>query len=268
MSIIDNQTYLREQYQDASNLNTRIRLHQIFRVNDYGWFRWVFDRFDLPEEARILELGCGPGLLWWENADRVPAGWEISLSDFSLGMLAQACASMMERPHHTFRFEAIDAQAIPYPAAHFDGVIANHFLYHVPDRKRAIAEIRRVLKPGGHLYATTIGEGHMREIPQLVRRFDPCAEVTIHGSEFPFTLENGKDQLQVAFGEVRMWRYPDALHITSAEPLADYIFSLSRFHIPQREHLRRELITFIESELAAHDGVIVIHKESGIFRAR
>ena len=81
---------LNEQYQDAGNLNARIRLHIEFSTNKYGWFPWVFDRYDLPEKCRILELGCGPGDLWGENMHRISPGWEITLSDFSPGMLEKA----------------------------------------------------------------------------------------------------------------------------------------------------------------------------------
>ena len=45
----------------------------------------------------------------------------------------------------SFKFEEIDAQSIPYETKTFDAVIANHMLYHVPDRAKAIAEIKRVL---------------------------------------------------------------------------------------------------------------------------
>src|SRR3712207_7214019 len=43
----------------------------------------------------------------------------------------------------------------------------------VPDRPEAYAEIRRVLRPGGQLYAATVGQQHLREIKALARRFDP-----------------------------------------------------------------------------------------------
>jgi hypothetical protein len=55
--------YLRKEYQNATNLNARIRLHQRFSLNPYGWMRWVLDQLDLPPLCRILELGCGPGSL-------------------------------------------------------------------------------------------------------------------------------------------------------------------------------------------------------------
>ena len=44
-------------------------------------------------------------------------------------------------------YAVLDLQALPFPEACFDAVIANHMLYHVPDRPRALAEVQRVLKP-------------------------------------------------------------------------------------------------------------------------
>jgi len=81
----DAENLLRDQYEDASNLNARVRLHAEFSTNKYGWCRWVFDQLQLPERCRVLEVGCGPGWLWKQNLRRIPAGWDITLSDFSPG---------------------------------------------------------------------------------------------------------------------------------------------------------------------------------------
>jgi ubiquinone/menaquinone biosynthesis C-methylase UbiE len=165
------QEYLKnDQYRDSSNLDARASIHQRFSTNSYGWFRWVFDVLvKLPENARILELGCGNGLLWKENASRIPAGWNITLSDFSSGMLDAAWRNLVVTGH-AFQFKEIDAQSIPYEDETFDAVIANHMLYHVPDRPKGIAEIRRVLKPGGCLFATTVGKDHMQEMMDWYRQ--------------------------------------------------------------------------------------------------
>jgi ubiquinone/menaquinone biosynthesis C-methylase UbiE len=116
------QQYLKtDQYKDSTNLNARIEIHRRFSTNAYGWCKWVFDALmKLPENARILELGCGPGLLWKENADRIQAGWNITLSDLSPGMLDAAWRNLVVtgRAH---KFEEIDAQSIPYEDETFDG---------------------------------------------------------------------------------------------------------------------------------------------------
>ena len=74
MSFTD-QAYLREeQYRDDANLRARLDLHRRFSTNPQPWHRWVFDQLDLPDEADILEVGCGPGELWLQNLDRIPPG--------------------------------------------------------------------------------------------------------------------------------------------------------------------------------------------------
>ena len=82
MSKFTDQQYLKtDQYKDASNLDARVVLHQRFSTNKYGWFNWIFDILSkLPLDAKVLELGCGHGLLWKENADRSPSTWDIKAS--------------------------------------------------------------------------------------------------------------------------------------------------------------------------------------------
>jgi ubiquinone/menaquinone biosynthesis C-methylase UbiE len=108
---------------------------------------WLFDQLALPAACRVLELGAGPGDLWRKNAGRIPPGGEVTLSDLSPGMVETARGALAAVPH-PFAFAMVDAQAIPFPDATFDVVIASFMLYHVPDRSRALAEIRRVLTPG------------------------------------------------------------------------------------------------------------------------
>ena len=64
---IDSDYLLNEQYKNAQNLTARARLHIRFSTNKYRWPTWLFDRFDLPGDARLIELGTGPSWLWVEN---------------------------------------------------------------------------------------------------------------------------------------------------------------------------------------------------------
>ncbi|WKZ46632.1 MAG: methyltransferase domain-containing protein [Anaerolineales bacterium] len=264
MSKFTDQNYLKsEQYKDSSNLDARVELHKRFSTNSYGWMNWVFDvLLKLPADAKILELGCGPGYLWKENVSRIPAGWDITLSDLSSGMLDSAWRNLVVtgRP---FQFKEIDAQEIPFAGETFDAVIANHMLYHVPDRPKAIGEIKRVLKSGGYLFATTVGDNHLKEISDWFRR--------IHKSELwdsfanSFTLENGLDQLKPFFPNVTVSRYEDNLHVTELEPLIAYFHSGIRAGELSEDELEK-LRSDLESELKAK-GKVFIQKDSGMFEA-
>jgi ubiquinone/menaquinone biosynthesis C-methylase UbiE len=252
--------YLEKQYKDSSNLEARIRLHQRFSTNKYGWFHWVFDQFELPAYCRILELGCGPGDLWMNNFDRIPASWEIILSDSSSGMLEQTRQNLKGR--RGFQFECFNAQSIPFEDKHFDAVIANHMLYHVVDKPAAFREIRRVMKPGGCFFCSTVGERHMSEIGDLLFKFDRKL-VSWGRLSDSFTLENGTAQLVPWFSEIKLYRYEDALDVTEAAPLVDYILSgWARQKLEKRQDRFRE---FVEAEMESRGGVFHISKDSGLF---
>ena len=264
MSKPDDQEYLKtDQYRDSTNLDARVVIHQRFSINAYGWFKWVFDSLrKLPEQARILELGCGNGLLWRENIGRIPPGWKVILSDLSPGMLDTAWRSLVVtgRP---FRFEEIDAQSIPYGDETFDAVIANHILYHVPDRPKAVAEIRRVLKPGGRLIATTVGQNHLKEMTEWYARVK--ADGRWEPVTNPFTLENGLEQLKPFFSDVKVSRYDDHLQVTEIEPIIAYIRSGIRAQDLVEAELAR-LQDDLERELQEKNRIF-ISKDSGSFEA-
>ena len=263
MSKITDQTYLlNEQYKDATSLDARVRLHQLFSTNKYGWQRWCFDHYALPGNARVLEIGCGPAHLWATNIDRVPPDWRITLTDFSGGMLEQAKRNLGDRAEG-FAFEIADAQQLPFDVGSFDAVIANHMLYHVPDRLKALSEMQRVLKPGGMVYLATNGLNHLRELYELEQRFDPTIDFG-WSSATPklFSLDNGGEEVERFFHTVRVVRYEDGLHITQAAPLVDYILSMANAALLRERY--GELQHFIEDELARH-GAIHITKESGMF---
>ncbi len=256
---INDRDYLVKQYRNASNLQTRLGLHQRFSVNPYGWQRWVFEQFNLPPVCRVLELGCGPGTLWLENMERIPPGWTILLSDFSAGMVEEARFNLENHPQ--FQFKIIDAQAIPFESDYFDAVVANHMLYHVPDRQLALSEIQRVVKPSGQFYASSGGERNLSEIADLLSKFDAGLAAWSNRTD-SFTLENGKAQLSQWFTEVKLTHYEDALEITEAAPLVDYILS-GRVHMPGKK--QDQFRQFVAREVESRGGVFHVTKDSGLF---
>lgn len=247
MSSFTDPVYLREeQYRDDANLRARIDLHKRFSTASQPWHRWVFEQLDLPEDACVLEVGCGPAELWRENRERIPDGWRITLSDFSEGMLDAARGWFRDRAEYV----VADVQELPFEDESFDAAIANHMLYHVPDRGRALAELARVLRRGGVLYAATNGEGHLQEIRSLT----PGRELW----SVEFSLEDGAEQLGKHFADVRLERFPDSLEVTEVAPVLAFVRSFTDNVGGVEETVRTE----IEREGAFH-----VTKSAGLFLA-
>jgi SAM-dependent methyltransferase len=243
---------LREQYATDDNLQARIALHAAFSINPH-WAEWLFEQEAAGPGARILELGCGPATLWRANRERIDPSWSLTLSDFSPGMIEVARRELGERAVYV----VADAQELPFPADSFDAVLANHMLYHVPDRPRAFAEIKRVLVSGGTFHASTIGRGHLAELGALV----PGWEFGRHAEAFG--LETGPEQLQPFFADICVDHFEDGLAVTEAEPVLAYIRSSERY----RGEDLTEACKTVEQAITRH-GAFSIAKRQGVISCR
>lgn len=253
--------YLRDvQYRTPDKLLARVSVHVLFSTNDYGWPRWLFDRLELPDESDILEIGCGPATLWKSNATKVPVGWRLTLTDFSPGMIQTAKANLEHGLEAVL--EVADAQNLPFPEGSFDAVLAHHMLYHVPDKRAALSEIKRVLRGGGVLYAATNGPNHLRQLWELILKFAPTATSTVNSDSFD--LVNGPNQIGEFLNVIEVQEYPDSLAVTETDPLMDYIRSMSIQEITESQ-----LATIQDSlsESIRREGAFHIDKQAGLITA-
>ena len=255
---------LSDQYRDSSRLDARFRLHRDFSTSRQPFPRWVFDKFDFKATTSILDIGCGPGYLWVENRERIHPEWEIVLIDRSLGMLVKAHKNLQDIGLKV-RWVNGDARALPLDGSAFDVVVANHMLYHVDDRPGVLAEISRVMKPEGRLYAATNGRAHLREIRELIERFRINSSIWTHHNAF--SLENGEEQLHGSFERVSCVKFDDSLEVTETGPIMDYIKSgFSSEELAANAKGLQGIQVFIGKQLN-EEGVIRIQKETGMFIA-
>jgi SAM-dependent methyltransferase len=99
--------------------------------------------------GKLLEIGSGPGRLAVRLAREAP-GMTLTGVDISDAMVERAArraagAGLSER----VRFKVGDVAAMPLPDGEFDGVVSTLSLHHWPEPTHGLAEIHRVLKPGG-----------------------------------------------------------------------------------------------------------------------
>ena len=109
---------------------------------------------EVPLPGPLLDIGCGDGHF---GSVVFPGGAEVGL-DPGLGDLAEAG----QRGVYRLRVCA-DSGAMPFRAGHFGSVVSNCVFEHIPDIDSTVAEISRVLRPGGTFACTVVGE-HFSEL--------------------------------------------------------------------------------------------------------
>lgn len=252
-----------EQYSDSQKLAARARLSSKYAISEQAWFPWVASR--LPWEAgnRILEVGCGPGWFWEAIGDALPTAIDLTLTDLSAGMVEEARARCAALPLHIADCRVADAAALPFEAGSFDGVLGMHMLYHLRDPAVAIAEMFRVLKPGGFVAITTNGANNTRGLYELTTAFggtpyDPAAAA--------FGFEEAERLLRAQFGNAESHPRVTPMRITSAE---DVFLGLTSYP-PGSDADERQLAAFraaIDDAFAEGGGALHTAKEAGLFLA-
>ena len=96
----------------------------------------------------VLDVGCGPGTITVDLAARVPDG-RVTGIDAAAGVLAEARQEAGRRGQANVRFETGDVYQLAYADGTFDVVHAHQVLQHLSDPVAALAEMRRVCRPGG-----------------------------------------------------------------------------------------------------------------------
>lgn len=254
------ETQVVEHYKNATNLNSRIKLHDRYSVNEKGWFTWLYEQIDFSGVYRLLEIGCGNGELW-KNKNINLRNREIFLSDSSTGMVEEVRKDLGK----DFNCIVVDCENIPFKDAYFDTILANHVLFYLKNLDQGLHEIHRVLKRKGVFYCSTYGSDHMKEISELVKEFD--SRIILSGSHLyeNFGLENGEKILKRYFSNVQRLEYPDKLVINEIQPLIDYILSC---HGNQNEIISKridEFKMFLQAKMSER-GFIEITKNAGLFK--
>lgn len=117
----------------------------------HSWRKRAADRAELGPGDTALDVCCGTGDLALELASRVSPGGHVVGCDFSEPMLDLAREKAAARGAGGARFEWADALSLPYDADRFDAVTVGFGIRNLADLDRGLAEMARVLRPGGRL---------------------------------------------------------------------------------------------------------------------
>jgi arsenite methyltransferase len=143
----------------------------------------VLQALGLTEGEQVLDIGSGPGLLAYDMAIAVGDKGRICGIDVSGAMLAMASNRCIEQPWT--EFWTADATQIPYPDGRFDAAVCTQVYEYVSDIPAALAELHRVLRPGGRAVILDTDYGsliiHTEDAARMSRVLSAWDKHFVHG---------------------------------------------------------------------------------------
>jgi SAM-dependent methyltransferase len=204
VSRLDDPALVASEYADESRLRRRAAGYAGAGTRDDARVPLV-DAVVAAAPGRVLEVGCG----WGELAEWIAreTGADVVAVDLSPRMVELARERGVDA-------RLADVEELPFADETFDVVVAAWMLYHVPDLERGLAEIARVLRPGGTLVAATNSRLHLQELRDLVGSGP---------STLKFSREDGEEHLRRHFATTERIDVDGVLELTDRAAVEDYV---------------------------------------------
>lgn len=237
-------------YANDENLRTRQNIWSYGTQEPFP--RRVLDLVDVPDWATVVDVGCGNGNYLAELRRRGHRGPLVGL-DLSPGMAATA------RSASGVATAVADAQTLPIGTDAVEFALAPHMLYHVPDIPLALAELRRITRPGGRAVIVTNSTEHAHEILTLLAEVTGDllgTPVTIAWDGQRFRTRQADDLLPTVFAEVDKRDLGWVVRVPAATVVRGWVESLPPEALAVPAERRDEVLTELErrvgERVAAH----------------
>ena len=161
------------------------------------YFPKRFARIDRTLRGRVLEIGCGAG--WTTHLlFQHLSSTQITAIDFDEQQIEEARQRFAQLGTAAGRVQFLqgDATQLSLPDATYEAAFEFHVFHHIKGYVKAIREILRVLKPGGHFYALDLGRAFFG--PLVSRLFPP--EITFTRGEFAGQMRAAGFKIEEEFG--------------------------------------------------------------------
>jgi demethylmenaquinone methyltransferase/2-methoxy-6-polyprenyl-1,4-benzoquinol methylase len=178
---------------------------------DKRWKRQLATLASNSPHLRALDLACGTGDIAFELALR---GADVTGLDITLRML-QIAQRKARTPSGSVSFVAGDMMALPFPDRSFDLVTTGYGLRNVPELAAALAEIRRVLTPGGRLLSLDFNKPANPIVRSIYLTY-----LTLVGSALGAVLHRDPDTYRYIAESIR--RYPGAAGVCALARAAGF----------------------------------------------
>lgn len=153
----------------------RYDFYKEYSAREQEWFQWIFDRLELFEGIKVLDMGCGRGNIWVRNWSKIPQGSTITLVDKRhsaiefLKSFYQKNQSFLQKGVR-FQFLNQDIETDFVFRERYDRIVADHLWTFISNPEKLMKAIRNALTPNGFMHLTHNSYGFMEKVQQLFEK--------------------------------------------------------------------------------------------------
>ncbi|HEU0293589.1 MAG TPA: methyltransferase domain-containing protein [Anaerolineales bacterium] len=178
--------------------------------NFFSYFgRRLVEQAALPPGSRVLDVASGRGAVLFPTVEAVGSNGFVTGIDFAEGMINETTREIGQRGLANAEIRQMDAEHLDFPESSFEVVLCGFALFFFPQLDRALAEFRRVLKPGGRIAVSTWGNQFDQDrewLNNLIKKYlspKPEADQPPGSSDEPdFRTPEGMEKILKAAGFV------------------------------------------------------------------
>ena len=254
-------------------INHSVRSYQVFQQNGAAnLYPWEFDRMQMKPGERILDAGCGVGMLWRHSWERIPENLRVELMDLHENNLVKMQTYCRERKEllapgvqFTFRHENVETAVLD---GEYDQIIMAYLYNSLEHHPETIDKLKMQLRSGGILNVVeSVDVQLLEEIDTLYQEYsgEGCLKDRIVKKQRQKTeLEQ---LLNACFRNVDCHVFQNDLIFTVVEELYRFLMDSYRELVQELETSGTDFIAYLR-KVMAQKGKIVLHSQVRMYRCK
>ncbi len=236
-------------YKNNEYLMNRVSIYRYMISQDNLW-DWVWNLYPITKATTILEIGSGLGSYWQQNSNKLPHGCSITLTDISPAMVkaTQLNNPDLDKNAHT-NYNIADVEHLPFENASFETVFCHFVLFYTKNPEQALAELKRVTKPGGIISIITLNSNYCQPLYQLAHQLDTRFPTKDIATE-QFDEQKADQILPNFFSSYNKYTFEREIKFTQEADLKPFLRSVAQgYCIPINSKIEHEFQALFEQKL-------------------
>ena len=254
-------------------INHTARYYQVYQHNgSANLYPWEFDRMQLKPGERILDAGCGVGMIWRHSWERIPENLQVELMDLHENNLTKLQTYYRERKELlapgvqlSFRHENVEAAALD---GGYDQILMAFVMNYLEHTHETLRKINHSLVPGGILNVVMDYDTQkLEEIDALYEGFAGTACLQNRIQKKIQRRKEWKQALSSCFPEIECHVFQNDLTFTVVEELYRYLMDSYRELVQELESSGTDFIAYLR-KVMEQKGKIVLHSQVRMYRCK